>query len=99
MNSFYGDDNDDSYEEVTKNKRKPEKLKTNPSGPFHFKMTYLGIFCNVTIQNIKKDEFKISIDSSKKLNKSLLKHLTNYLKAEGFEDEATKHNLFWYMVQ
>lgn len=100
-NSYY--DDNDSYDEyaekdILKNKRKKKKIKSNPSGPFNFKMTYRGIYCDITIQNITKDEFEITVNSNKKLSKKMLASLNRYLQDEGFEDEARNHNLYWYMV-
>jgi hypothetical protein len=93
MSALYDDDDD-----IIKNKRKRKKIKSNPSGPFNFKMTYRGIYCDITIQNITKDEFEVTVNSSQKLNKKLLQSLNRYLEAEGFQDEARNHNLYWYMV-
>lgn len=68
---------------------------TNPEGPYRVKLTYKGIDCHIQIKNINECEFDIRVKTNKKLNHSDLSGLKQYLDAEGFTNEARKHNLFW----
>jgi hypothetical protein len=86
------DDSDDFEYNTKKHKR---KLKLNPNGPYNLKMTFSGIYFDITIQNTKVDEFEIVIKSSSKISMDMVEVLKRYLKAEGFEGEAQKWNLFW----
>jgi hypothetical protein len=71
------------------------KPVTNPQGPYKIKLKYKGIACYIQMQSINEYEFDIRIKTNKKLDQSDLNGLKEYLEAEGFTNEATKHNLFW----
>lgn len=88
MKSF---DEDDGYS-IKKGKK---KLNLNPNGPYNVKMTFRGIYFNITIENSKVDEFKITVKSSQKITPEFLEVLKRYLRTEGFENEAQQWNLFW----
>jgi len=101
MNKYSYEDGDDEFncyfeKNVSKNKKRNPKLKTNPSGPYNFKFLFRGVHMDITIQNIKIDEFKVTARSNGEVNPSLIESLKYYLTEEGFEEEATRHNLFWY---
>ena len=76
-------------------KKYKKKLKLNPNGPYNVKMTFRGIYFDITIQNKKVDEFNITVKSSKKIDLNFLEILKRYLRDEGFEAEAQQWNLFW----
>lgn len=71
------------------------KPVTNPEGPYQVKLVYKSIDCNIQIQSISEYEFDIRIKTNKRLNQCDLSGLKEYLEAEGFTNEARKHNLFW----
>lgn len=101
MNGYsYEDDDEEDFngyfeKNVSKNKKRNPKLKTNPSGPYNFKFRFRGVNMDIIIQNIKIDEFKVTVKAHGEVNPELIESLKYYLSEEGFEEEATKHNLFW----
>lgn len=68
---------------------------TNPKGPYRVKLTYKGVDCFIQMKNISENEFDIRVKTKQPINSSDLTSLKEYLDAEGFTNEATKHNLFW----
>jgi hypothetical protein len=74
---------------------KKQKLKTNPNGPYKLKITFKNVKWNITIENESEDTFKVLARSNVKVNSEEIETLKNYLQAEGFEEEAQEHNLFW----
>lgn len=68
---------------------------TNPEGPYRIKLTYKGIDCHIQMKNISENEFDIRVKTKQPMTSSELQGLKEYLDAEGFTVEATKHNLFW----
>jgi hypothetical protein len=99
MNGYSYDDGEDFnqyFEQHTsKNKKTSKRLKQNPSGPYNFKFLFRGIDMDITIENIKIDEFKVTAKSNRTITSDTIEALKYYLSEEGFEEEATKHNLFW----
>jgi hypothetical protein len=71
------------------------KPVTNPEGPYRIKLTYKGIECHIQMKSLSDCEFDIRVKTNKKMNQSDLVSLKEYLDAEGFTNEARKHNLFW----
>ena len=71
------------------------KFKTNPKGPYKIKFIFKGVNWDIKIQNISLEDFKVVARSSKKVNKTEIEILKKYLKDEGFEQAARKHNLYW----
>jgi hypothetical protein len=76
------------------NKKSIQKIK-NPNGPYKVKLTYKGIDFKVTIDNDTFQDFSIKMVSNSAVDESLLSSLKDYLKQEGFLDEALYHNLYW----
>jgi hypothetical protein len=89
----YGEDEDEN--EIFHFQKKLGEFKTNPKGPYKIQFKFKNIDWNITIQNINFNDFKVVARSSVKVNKSELEILKKYLKDEGFEQAARKHNLFW----
>jgi hypothetical protein len=71
------------------------KPVTNPEGPYRIKLKYKGIDCHIQMKSISECEFDIRVKTNQKLEQSDLLGLKEYLDAEGFTNEARKHNLFW----
>lgn len=71
------------------------KFVTNPSGPYKLDLLYKGIKYKIMIKNLSEYEFDIFVRSNKKITKNEIESLKRYLEEEGFNNEATKHNLFW----
>jgi hypothetical protein len=76
------------------NKKSIQKIK-NPKGPYKVELTYKGIDFKVTIDNDTFQDFSIKMVSNGAVDVSLLSSLKDYLKQEGFLDEALYHNLYW----
>jgi hypothetical protein len=76
------------------NKKSIQKIK-NPKGPYKVKLTYKGTDFTVTIDNTTFQDFNVKMISNSVVDKSLLNSLKDYLKQEGFLDEALHHNLYW----
>lgn len=76
------------------NKKSIQKIK-NPKGPYKVELTYKGIDFKVTIDNDTFQDFIIKIVSKGVRNQNLMDSLRDYLKHEGFLDEALYHNLYW----
>jgi hypothetical protein len=76
------------------NKKSIQKIK-NPKGPYKVEMSYKGIDFNISIYNETLQDFIIKISSKQKGNDIILDSLKDYLKQEGFLDEALYHNLYW----
>ena len=68
---------------------------TNPEGPYRIKLIYKGIDCFIQMKNVSESEFDIRVKTKQPMSASDLAGLKEYLDAEGFTNEATKHNLFW----
>lgn len=71
------------------------KPVTNPKGPYRIKLTYKGIDCHIQMKSINEYEFDIRVKAKKPMQPSDLAGLREYLDAEGFTNEARKHNLMW----
>jgi hypothetical protein len=71
------------------------KPVTNPQGPYRIKLTYKGIDCHIQMKSISECEFDIRVKTKQKMTESDLFGLKEYLDAEGFTNEARKHNLMW----
>lgn len=71
------------------------KPVTNPEGPYRVKLTYRGIDCHIQMKNVSECEFDIRVKTKQPMNETDLMGLKQYLDAEGFTNEARKHNLFW----
>jgi hypothetical protein len=76
------------------NKKSIQKIK-NPKGPYKVKLTYKGTDFTVTIDNETFQDFNVKMISDSVVDWSLLDSLKDYLKQEGFLDEALHHNLYW----
>jgi hypothetical protein len=90
MDEYY----DDGYEEQDSPKEQ-QKTRTNPKGSYIFNMIFKGVEWDIKIENLSLTDFKISAKAFEKVSKSELEVLKRYLIAEGFQDAAKKHNLFW----
>jgi hypothetical protein len=93
MDEYYDDDFSEKNQKSPK--RKSKKLKTNPAGPYELELTFWGIDWYIVIENLTMEDFKVTAKSDKKVGKHYVDTLKRYLKAEGFEMAAKKHNLFW----
>ena len=71
------------------------KPVTNPQGPYRVKLIYKGIDCHIQMKSISEYEFDIRVKTKQKMTESDLFGLKYYLDAEGFTNEARKHNLMW----
>jgi hypothetical protein len=71
------------------------KPVTNPEGPYRIKLTYKGIDCHIQMKSVSECEFDIRVKTNKKMSQADLMSLKEYLDAEGFTNEARKHNLLW----
>ena len=87
-------DNDFSIN-FEKSQKKSKKLKTNPNGPYRVKFTFKNIKWNIIIENESEDVFKVLARSNVKVKQEEIEILKNYLQAEGFEEDAKRHNLIW----
>lgn len=67
----------------------------NPAGYYKVKLDYQGIKCHIMIKNIDEYEFEIRVKSNKPLNPKQIEGLKSYLEAEGYNNEARKHNMLW----
>jgi hypothetical protein len=76
------------------NKKSIQKIK-NPKGPYKVNLKYKGIDFKVSIDNETFQDFIIKISSKQKSNEVILDSLKDYLKQEGFLDDALYHNLYW----
>jgi len=84
------------YDDSSWNKKKSKKLKQNPNGPYTIEdFVFKGVIWNIVIQNVSHDDFQVTAISNKKVKHDTLNVLKKYLKTEGFEEAARKHNLFW----
>ena len=97
---MYADHEDDhegeEWKATPKKKYKKKKLRTNPDGPYNVKFVFKNVNWDITIENESEDDFKVIARSDIKVSSDEIEVLKNYLQAEGFEDAATKHNLFWH---
>jgi hypothetical protein len=96
MDEYFDDaysDDDDS--EIVSFQEKLGKFKTNPKGPYKIKFIFKGVNWDIKIQNVSLEDFKVVARSNKKVSQSELEILKKYLKDEGFEQAARKHNLYW----
>lgn len=93
MDEYY----DDGYEDEDNLKKHEEfdKIKTNPAGPYKISLTFKGVKWSIKIENIAINKFKINAKSNIKVARTEVDILKKYLKDEGFEMAAKKHNLFW----
>ena len=93
MDEYY---DDDFLEENWKQaKKKSKRPKTNPDGPYEVNITFKGVDWNIVIKNKNLDDFIVTASTDKKVSFEELEVLKKYLKDEGFEMAAKKHNLFW----
>ena len=92
MDEYYDSDFD---EEKMKFEGDVKKTKTNPAGPYKVKMVFKGVKWDIKIENVTLEMFKISAKSNVKVDKQEVEILKKYIKDEGFELAAKKHNLFW----
>jgi hypothetical protein len=76
------------------NKKSINKIK-NPKGPYKLELKYKGFDFKVIIDNETFHDFEITTLSKLPVTENLLDSLKEYLKDEGFLDEATQHNLYW----
>jgi hypothetical protein len=94
MDEFIDDDFlDESWKE---SKKKSKKIKNNPAGPYTVDLVFKGVNWHIVIKNKTMDEFNVAASADKKVSFEELEVLRKYLKDEGFEMAARKHNLFWY---
>lgn len=93
------EDHDDDYEgeEWKSVSKKKKKLKVNPNGPFNFKFSFKNILWDITIENTDENDYAVTARSNVKVGPEEIECLKHYLQAEGFEEEAKKHNLYWYL--
>jgi hypothetical protein len=92
------DENDDDLKgEEWKGVKKPKKLKTNPSGPYNVKFKFKNIEWNISIENVTDNDYQVTARSNVKVDENEIEILKNYLQEEGFEEEAKKHNLYWFL--
>jgi hypothetical protein len=76
------------------NKKSIQKIK-NPNGPYKLNLKYKGFDFNVIIDNETFQDFVIKISSKQKGHFDVLPSLKEYLRQEGFLDQALQHNLYW----
>jgi hypothetical protein len=96
MDEYYDDGyaDEDEYE-IDQFQKKLGKFKTNPKGPFKFKMTFKGVNWEIKIENVDMNDFKVTAKSNVKVDLDELEIIKRYLRDEGFEQAARKHNLYW----
>jgi hypothetical protein len=90
-------DDDFEGEEWKGIKPKRKRIKFNPKGPYNLKFTFKGVDWDITIENIEENDYKVTAKSNKKVEPEMIDALKYYLQQEGFEEEAKKHNIYWYM--
>jgi hypothetical protein len=91
---FEDDLEGDEWKRVSKKKK---KIKTNPKGPYNLKFSFKKILWDITIENISENDYKVIARSNVKVDPEEIECLKHYLQAEGFEEEAKKHNLYWHL--
>ena len=92
-------DDDDLEGEDWKSIKKPKRkrIKTNPKGPYNLKFKFKSVNWDITIENVDENDYKVIAKSNVKVEPEMIEALKHYLQQEGFEEEAKKHNLYWYM--
>jgi hypothetical protein len=96
MDEYY----DDGYEnedenEILQFQKKQKDFTTNPAGPFKFKITFKGVNWSVKIESLSMQDFKITAKSNVKVAQEECEIFKKYIRDEGFEIAARKHNLYW----